>query len=154
MSDVEELQQWIARVEQALADLQETVTDAVATSGGGLPTPPPARPPLAFDNVEEFVTGMFAPRFARSIGGPVKWCPQWWDHPEAVLRLEALWRSWEAHRLDPDRGIAVWLRDFADPQLTALLHDTGTFAACNPDKHSPRAPLPLAAAPAGYWDQQ
>lgn len=30
---------------------------------------------------------MFAPRFARSIGGPVKWCPRWWDHPEAVLRL-------------------------------------------------------------------
>jgi hypothetical protein len=69
MSDVEELQQWIARVEQALADLQETVTDAVASGGGLLLAKP--RPPLIFGNVEEFVTTMFAPRFARSIGGPV-----------------------------------------------------------------------------------
>ncbi|MEP6463039.1 MAG: DUF4913 domain-containing protein [Frankiaceae bacterium] len=42
---------------------------------------------------------------------------------EALLRAEALWRSWEAHRLDPERGIAVRLRDFADSQLAALLRD-------------------------------
>ena len=43
----------------------------------------------------EWVREVFAPVFARSIGGPVKWCAQWWAHGEAVLRLEALWRSWE-----------------------------------------------------------
>jgi len=153
MSEVEELGPWIARVEQGLADLEETVADAIATGGGALPTPRPPRPPLVFDNVEEWVAGMFAPRFARSIGGPVKWCPRWWDHPEAVLRLEALWRSWEVHRLDTDRGIAVWLRDFLGGQLAALLDDAGTFAACTPEKHSPRPPLPLTPAPAGYWDR-
>jgi hypothetical protein len=65
-------------------------------------------------NVEEWVREVFAPVFSRSIGGPVKWCAQWWAHGEAVLRLEALWRSWEIHRLDPGRRMATWLRDFAD----------------------------------------
>ena len=97
---------------------------------------------------------MFAPVFARSIGGPVKWCAQWLAHGEAVLRLEALWRSWEIHRLDPGRGMATWLRDFADNQLAALLADGGTFRTCTPDSHLPMAALPLTPAPAGHWRRQ
>jgi hypothetical protein len=44
-----------------------------------------------YGDVEEWVRDVFAPVFARSIGGPVKWCVQWWAHDEAVLHLEALW---------------------------------------------------------------
>jgi hypothetical protein len=107
-------------------------------------------------NVEEWVREVFAPVFSRSIGGPVKWCAQWWAHGEAVLRLEALWRSWEIHRLDPGRRMATWLRDFADNQLAALLADGGTFRTCTPDSHLPMAALPLtpATGPGGLTTQR
>ena len=109
-----------------------------------------------YGDVEEWVREVFAPVFARSIGGPVKWCAQWWAHGEAVLRLEALWRSWEIHRLDPGRGMATWLRDFADNQLAALLADGGTFRTCTPDSHLPMAALSLtpAAGPGGLTTQR
>ena len=47
------------------------------------------------------MTGYFLPMFRRPLGGEFRWCPQWWAHPEAVSRLTALWRSWEAFRLEP-----------------------------------------------------
>jgi hypothetical protein len=60
---------------------------------------------------------------------------QWVEHAEAVLRLEALWRSWETLRLDPNLGMATWLTNFLDPQLAALTAPQGTFAKCSPDRH-------------------
>jgi len=67
----------------------------------------------------------------------MRWCPQWWAHAEALSRLEALWRTWEAARLDPLQGIAVWYRDFCDPQLLVLFSPAGPFAQCTAERHSP-----------------
>jgi len=67
----------------------------------------------------------------------MRWCPQWWAHAEALSRLEALWRTWEAARLDPLQGIAVWYRDFCDPRLLVLFSPAGPFAQCTAERHSP-----------------
>ena len=86
--------------------------------------------------------------FARSVGGDVRWCSEWRKHPEALTRLEALWRSWEALRLDPNLGIATWLTSYLDPQLVALTSRAGVFAQCTPDRHTSANSSNRAAAAA------
>lgn len=90
-----------------------------------------------YADVETFVAEHFAPLIRRQLGGAYTWCPQWWLHPEALSRLEALWRAWEVLRLEPGLGMSVWWRDHADMQLPILMsRDAGPFAACRPDRHS------------------
>lgn len=84
----------------------------------------------------------------------MRWCPQWWAHAEALSRLEALWRTWEAARLDPLQGIAVWYRDFCDPRLRVLFSPAGPFAQCTAERHSPGRWLPTVPAPDGHWDDE
>ena len=106
---------------------------------------------LRHPTLEDWVTEFFAPTFCRSISPSVRWCAQWWDHAEAISRLEALWRSWEVLRLQRWEGAAVWYRDFLDSQLAVLLAPTGPFAQCTPDRHTPVKPLPTTRAPEGWW---
>ncbi len=67
------------------------------------------------------------------------WCPQWWEHPEAVLRLETLWQTWESLRLQGGLGMSAWLRDHADYHLPMLLDPDATFRGCTAERgHRPR----------------
>ncbi len=93
----------------------------------------------AFPSVDAWVDGYFMVVFPRPVGGEHRWCARWREHPEALTRFEALWRSWETLRLDPGLGIATWLTSFLDPQFAALTSRSGTFAACTPDRHVGRA---------------
>jgi hypothetical protein len=79
--------------------------------------------------------------FGRPIGGEIRWCAQWREHAEAIGRLEALWRSWEALRLDPGMCMATWLTNYLDPQLAVLLGRGGPFAQCNVDRHERQVAL-------------
>lgn len=102
--------------------------------------------------MQTWVTAFFAPVFVRRTTPMFKWCAQWWRHPEAVLRLEALWRSWEVLRLDPGTGAGVWLREYLDVQLASLTASAGPFADCDPIRHHEApATLPLKAPPAGWF---
>lgn len=106
-----------------------------------------------FASVEAWVSGVFAPTYARRATTSFRWCASWWLHPEAIVRLEALWRSWEMLRLDPTTGLGTWLRDYLDPQLAALTGAGGTFSDCSPSGHFNEIPaLQLVPAPPGYWD--
>jgi hypothetical protein len=112
-------------------------------------------PALYYLTVEAFVREHLALTYRRQLEGRHRtWCPQWWRHPEAIIRLEALWRSWEHLRLDPALGMSVWLRDHADHHMGVLLDADGPFKGCGPDKgHSARVePLPHEDAPAGLFD--
>ena len=105
-----------------------------------------------FGSLLEFVVEHFCPVYARPTSPTVRWCASWWDHAEAIYRLEALWRSWEAYRLEPRLGIASWLRDYLDPQLRELTSPTGPFASCTTDRHSPVKALLTNQPPEAYLD--
>ena len=72
--------------------------------------------------------------------------------PEAVARLDALWRAWEHLRLDPATGMSVWFRDHADHHMTVLLSAAGPFQGCD-GQHStrPLEPLKVTPAPEGMF---
>jgi hypothetical protein len=111
-------------------------------------------PPPRFSSVEAWVTGYFVQCYVRPTGGEWRWCPRWWDHAEAISRLEALWRSWEALTCDPALGMATWLTQHLDPQLPVLMGNRGPFARCSDDRHEPSKPLRSEPAPAGWWRMQ
>ncbi len=55
-----------------------------------------------------------------------RWCRQWWAHPEAAQRLEALWEAYETARSSKDGGaFAAWWRTEADHHLPLLYSDQG-----------------------------
>ena len=156
MSDVEELAARVARLETAHQDVELVLETSGAPgakggTGNGAGTAPDQE--FAYPNVEawvgEWVVAVFARR--RAGAGAIRWCPQWWAHPEAVVRLEGLWRAWEVLRRDPNLGMATWLRDHFDPQWRILTGDTGPFLGCEGDKHHVIPDLPVTAAPEGYW---
>jgi hypothetical protein len=124
------------------------VPGAGTENGGG----EAAQPQPVYDGVEAWVTGQFLPMFRRPLGGEYRWCRQWWLHAEAITRLTALWHSWEALRLEPGTGMAIWLRDHLDHQLTVLLGRTGPFAQCSEDEHIEPREAKTEHAPPGWWD--
>lgn len=105
------------------------------------------------DSLEAWVTTVFCPTFARRSTPTFRWCSEWWRHPEAISRLEALWRSWEALRLDPLLGMASWYSSHLDQQLPILTSAAGPFADCDPTRHFPPETDRLAhtPAPADWW---
>jgi len=119
-----------------------------APAGGGGAEPEPVEP--FFGSLLEFVVEHFAPVYARTTSPTLRWCASWWDHAEAIYRLEALWRTWELYRFEPRLGIASWLRDYLDPQLRELLSATGPFASCTEDRHSPVKALRTNQPPEAY----
>jgi hypothetical protein len=113
-------------------------------------------PTLYYGSVDEFVREFIVPTYRRKIGAggsAQRWIAAWWEHPEAVVRLTAIWRAWEALRLDPATGMSVWLRDHADYHLGVLFSDYGPFA--DSEENSKRGePLPYKAPPEGLFPDE
>ena len=106
-----------------------------------------------FPTLPEWIEQWLLPVYRRSDRGHEHlWCPEWWRHPEAVARLDALWRAWEHLRLDPATGMSVWFRDHADHHMTVLLSAAGPFQGCD-GEHStrPLEPLKVTPAPEGMF---
>jgi hypothetical protein len=145
-SSVDEL---AARLTQLAADVEDLQTAVAA--GAGASAGDGAAPEPLYPSVEAWVEQFFAAVYHRPVGGDLRWCRRWFEHPEALIRLELLWRSWEVYRLRP-LGAVDWHRDVLDHQLPVLLSDRGPFAACTPDRHEPAETLPVEPVPAGWWD--
>jgi hypothetical protein len=107
-----------------------------------------AEPPGPYyPTLPQWVDEWLLPVYRRSVSGHQRaWCPQWWQHPEAVARLDALWRAWEHLRLDAATGMSVWFRDHADHHMTILLDADGPLKGCNAT-HSARPLEPLEHEP-------
>jgi hypothetical protein len=95
--------------------------------------------------VHDTITSMIA----RPLRGELTWCPLWWEHPEAVFRLEALRRAWTELAPEPGAAMSIWIRDHLDPCLRELLTPLGPFADCTHNEryrsingHTPIATLP------------
>jgi hypothetical protein len=77
------------------------------------------------------------------------WCPEWWEHPEAVRRLRTLWRAYD--HLYVTAG-PLWESDWwclADLHMPVLTSPEGTFKYCDA-RHGHKGmlqALPLAPAP-------
>jgi hypothetical protein len=130
---VAELEVGVAQLSNEVADVTALMTEG-SVSGTAVSSP-------RYGNLDDWVREYFAPTFGRPIGGEIRWCAQWRQHAEAIGRLEALWRSWEALRLDPGMGMATWLTNYLDPQLAVLLGRGGPFAQCNVDRHERQVAL-------------
>ncbi|WP_063711405.1 DUF4913 domain-containing protein [Nocardia asiatica] len=78
------------------------------------------------------------------------WCPEPWKHPEAMVRLTVIWRTYELLlHTRGEEGVSAWMLDHADPHMAKLFAYDGPFKCCNPRKgHTERLnPLPTAPIP-------
>lgn len=109
-------------------------------------------PALYFASLEAFVEQFIVPVFRRKVEERAahRWAPDWWRYPEAVVRLEALWRAWEHLRLDPALGMSVWLRDHADHHLGVLFSPDGPFSQAK-GQAKWNEPLPYEPPPPGLF---
>jgi len=135
-----------AEASAALAAVNDPEGDP---DGGGEPT-------LYYGSVDEFVREYLRTVYRRAINGRSRvWAARWWEYPEAVIRLEALWRAWEHLRRDPTTGMSVWWRDHADHHLPALMDPDGAFAGAQPEAEENCCrrgdPLPYEAPPIGLF---
>lgn len=109
---------------------------------------------LFYPTLDDFVREQICQVFRRNVGeegrAEFRWSARWWESAEAIIRLEALWRSWEAARLDPGDGMSAWLRDHADYHLGVLMSPMGPWARSR-DTAGPDEPLPYEAPPEGMF---
>jgi hypothetical protein len=118
-------------------------------------TEPEQQPSLYYPNVVAFVEEYLAQLYQRQVTDTTDavWCPEWWQHTEAVARLDALWRAWEYFRQNTSTGISDWFLDHADRHMKRLLAPNGPFKYCSP-RHGHRTlltPLPLRTPPPGMF---
>jgi hypothetical protein len=107
---------------------------------------------LVYGSAEEFLHEQLLPTYVRDVDDrSAKWCMEWYFHPEAVSRVEALWRAWEHLRLDGATGMSVWWRDHADHHMRVLLDPQGPFYYCDKSGHRDAAHLVPVRAPAGWF---
>ena len=116
-------------------------------------------PELYFGSVDEFVREYLCKVYRRRVDGRGTqrvWAAEWWKYPEAAIRLEALWRSWEKLRQDASTGMSVWWRDHADHHMAVLLDPSGPFGKATGDENSNAAdePLPYAPPPDGLYPDE
>lgn len=118
---------------------------------------PDESPKPRFATLPEFVEEYLVEIAWKDIAASSRtWCREWWRHPAAIVRLDALWRSFEALRLDPATGMSVWLRDHADVHMAVLLDgNDGPFKGCKPDEHDDARDriLPVRTPPPGLFTE-
>jgi hypothetical protein len=110
------------------------------------------QPETFYGSTDEFVREFLVVSYRREVSpkGDFRWDPRWWMHPEAVARLDALWRAWEHFRHDPATGMSVWWRDHADHHMSVLLSPIGPFAKTS-GTTDPGDPLPYAPPPPALY---
>lgn len=86
-----------------------------------------------FDWVREYLSMTYW-RETETLESRHHWCELWWEHPEALSRLAALWDLWEEVHEQPGGMLRWWEK--ADQHLTKLLAADGPFISCSPGNHS------------------
>lgn len=144
--------------ESALALFEVTdssVTQAVDTApdpqvdDGSVEEPSDGEPQLHFSNVDEFVHWLafvYRRRCGESGRAEYRWDAAWWRSPEVHLRMDAMWRAFEAARHDPGFGISSWLRDHCDYHMGIIMSPDGPFAEST-TRTDAGEPLPVVPMP-------
>ncbi|WP_435127192.1 DUF4913 domain-containing protein [Actinacidiphila sp. bgisy144] len=98
----------------------------------------------------DWVHYLFLPVYGREISTTRPWCATWYEHPEAVARLHALWLAWQ-QLTDAEAGLSgpsTWHRDHLDHTLAQLRSPDGPFAACTTSPARPTHRVLATPAPA------
>lgn len=82
------------------------------------------------------------------------WCPEWWQHPEAVARLMALHEAYK--QAVQENTLSAWWVQHWDPHTRVLFSGLGPFKDCQrrhafldrSDDYTPR--LATVAPPVGW----
>ncbi|PRI12505.1 DUF4913 domain-containing protein [Leucobacter massiliensis] len=149
----------VGKAQAAVADARAALNDAAENLRAALVTPAPPESddqPLYYGSVDEFFREYLRLAYRRPINGRARvWAADWWNYDEAVIRLEALWRSWEELRQDASTGMSVWWRDHADHHMAVLMDPDGPFAAADANNEANQSrkgdPLPYTAPPEGLF---
>ncbi len=98
--------------------------------------------PVHYRSVFEFFHGMIAPLLQDRLIGRhgLRWSKKWYDCQEAMLRMDAMWRSYEMLKEDPGAGLSKWILEHYDPHMRVLTADDGPFGECRDE--SPRGDYP------------
>ena len=124
-------------------------SDAVAPPGAQDEDLEPAGQ-LFYGSVDEFVRKHLRFQYRRVVARPgrgeFRWKAAWWQSEEAVSRLEAVWRMWEAARQAPAAVSSIWWLSHCDRHMQVLLSPSGPFANST-DENKPGEPLPCTPAP-------
>ncbi|MDO4039327.1 DUF4913 domain-containing protein [Clavibacter michiganensis] len=112
-------------------------------------------PELVFGSVDEWLRRYWRFTYRRRVSakgsGTGRWRADWWMSDEALQRLTALWRGWEASRQDPALGTSAWWTNHADPHMSVLLSLDGPYAGSE-DGNEVGEPLPYNRPPRGLFD--
>lgn len=150
MADVEKIAAEVEEAKASAAQQQDSTKESQPFPDEE--SPAQEESPLVYQSTEEFLHEYLLPLYNRIIDARNgKWCRQWYLHPEAVSRVEALWRAWEHFRLDAATGMSVWWRDHADPHMSVLLSQKGPFHPCNNGRHHTPEPFECDYAPEGWF---
>ena len=115
--------------------------------------PAEAAPQLFYGSTDEFVRERLIHLYRRRVGGgnaTYRWAADWWNYPEAIARLEAMWRAWEHLRLDGATGSSRWWIEHADHHMPILMSTDGPFAKAT-DSNNAGEPLPYTSPPEGLF---
>ncbi|TWE07375.1 DUF4913 domain-containing protein [Rudaeicoccus suwonensis] len=138
-----------AAAEGAYADAQQAHRQVAADAAKGNPL---AGPRLQhFQSLEEFVSDYVLENWERDNGSThtdLRWCAKWWEHPEAITRLEHVWEAFEAARREPPPAMSSWWRDHLDHHMARLTDPRGPFEHCDHTTGTHRCLPPWNADPA------
>jgi hypothetical protein len=127
-----------------------TPPDPVSADGLDSPAPAAGRAAGVYSDLESWVHEILAQVVRRRLGGHLTWCPEWYRHAEAIMRLMAMWEEWE--RAVDEGTMSNWWLDHCDPHMAVLMsRDNGPFMACTEKEHRPLSPLPLAPRNPQLW---
>ncbi|GAB7046237.1 DUF4913 domain-containing protein [Catenuloplanes indicus] len=87
--------------------------------------------------LKTWVHGLLLPVYGREVTTTLPWCPQWWEHLEAVARLHALWLAWQDANAPGAalQSLSAWHRDHLNLTLPVLRDPSGPFAGCKRGSH-------------------
>lgn len=102
--------------------------------------------------VENNITTLITRKVPTTDGAP-RWCPQWWDHAEAIARLEAARQAWMALSTAAGTGLVTYFDYLDRVVLGVLTSDTGPFARCGPRQHTPDRPLGHIPPPPEIYEE-
>ncbi|NDU76252.1 DUF4913 domain-containing protein, partial [Actinomadura sp. DSM 109109] len=144
----------LARHAEVIKGLREHLVAATSTDAGTAAPVDDERPlvppfllyldgpehTLELETLATWVNGLLVPVYVNQVSPLRPWCSRWWEHPEAIARLHALWLAWQSLTDAPScghTGPGDWHRDHLNPALARLRAPDGPFAACMVDPERP-----------------